>query len=95
MNRKHIIVILLNICIAFGYYLGNLSANETHLSSDLHNIIPVCLKMDDPSLFTKDLFCNDINNVKYYSSNRIASLIGNGILTFVDANTQLNDLTTN
>ena len=36
-----------------------------------------------------------INNVKYYSSNRIASLIGNGILTFVDANTQLNDLTTN
>jgi glycosyltransferase involved in cell wall biosynthesis len=32
-----------------------------------------------------------INNVKYYSSNRIASLIGNGILTFVDANTQLND----
>jgi hypothetical protein len=67
MNRKHIIVILLNICIAFGYYLGNLSSNETHLSSDLHNIIPVCLKMDDPSLFTKDLFCNDINNVKYYT----------------------------
>ena len=32
-----------------------------------------------------------INNVKYYSSNRIASLIGNGILTFVDINTKLND----
>ena len=32
-----------------------------------------------------------INNVKYYSSNRIASLIGNGILTFVDVNTRLND----
>ena len=31
-----------------------------------------------------------INNVKYYSSNRIASLIGNGILTFVDINTKLN-----
>ena len=31
-----------------------------------------------------------INNVKYYSSNRIASLIGNGILTFVDKNTKLN-----
>ena len=31
-----------------------------------------------------------INNVKYYSSNRIASLIGNGILTFVDVNTKLN-----
>lgn len=35
-----------------------------------------------------------INNVKYYSSNRIASLIGNGILTFVDKNTQLNDFFT-
>ncbi|QHI35219.1 hypothetical protein IMCC3317_05650 [Kordia antarctica] len=67
MNRKHVLVILLNICIAFGYYLGNLSANETQLSSDLHNIIPVCLKKDDPSLFAKDLFCNDINNVKYYT----------------------------
>ena len=32
-----------------------------------------------------------INNVKYYSSNRIASLVGNGILTFVDINTKLND----
>ncbi len=32
-----------------------------------------------------------INNVKYYSSNRIASLIGNGILTFVDLNTKLSD----
>ena len=31
-----------------------------------------------------------INNVKYYSSNRIASLIGNGILTFVDTKTKLN-----
>ena len=32
-----------------------------------------------------------INNIKYYSSNRIASLIGNGILTFVDIHTKLND----
>ena len=74
MKRKHIIVILLNVCIAFGYYLGNLSANETHLSSDLHNIIPVCLKKDDPSLFAKDLFCNDINNVKYYTPFYIETL---------------------
>tara|TARA_B100001093_G_C26848997_1_gene1024177 strand:- start:1243 stop:3348 length:2106 start_codon:yes stop_codon:yes gene_type:complete len=29
---------------------------------------------------------------KYYSSNRIASLMGNGLLTFVDQNTQLNDM---
>ena len=29
---------------------------------------------------------------KYYSSNRIASLIGNGLLTFVDKKTQLGDI---
>ena len=30
--------------------------------------------------------------VKYYSSDRIAQLIGNGLLTFIDRRTQLNDL---
>ena len=32
---------------------------------------------------------------KYYSSNRIASILGNGLLTFVDKKTQLNDFFTN
>ena len=31
------------------------------------------------------------NSVKYYSSNRISSLIGNGLMTFIDKRTQLND----
>ena len=31
------------------------------------------------------------NSVKYYTSNRISSLIGNGLMTFVDIKTQLND----
>tara|TARA_B100000315_G_scaffold148446_1_gene137310 strand:+ start:319 stop:2454 length:2136 start_codon:yes stop_codon:yes gene_type:complete len=31
------------------------------------------------------------NSVKYYSSNRISSLIGNGLMTFIDIKTQLND----
>ena len=31
------------------------------------------------------------NSVKYYSSNRISSLIGNGLMTFIDVKTQLND----
>jgi len=31
------------------------------------------------------------NSVKYYTSNRISSLIGNGLMTFVDVKTQLND----
>ena len=29
---------------------------------------------------------------KYYTSNRIASLMGNGLMTFVDKKTQLNDM---
>ena len=74
MKRKHIFVIILNVCIAFGYYLGNLSSNETHLSSDLHNIIPVCLKMDDPTLFPHDTFANDLGNVKYYTPFYIETL---------------------
>jgi len=34
-------------------------------------------------------------STKYYSSNRIASLVGNGVLTFVDKNTYLNDFFSN
>ena len=29
---------------------------------------------------------------KYYSSNRIASLIGNGLMTFIDKRTNLNEI---
>ncbi len=32
---------------------------------------------------------------KYYSSNRIASLMGNGLLTFIDKRTQMNDIFNN
>ena len=32
---------------------------------------------------------------KYYSSNRIASLVGNGLLTFIDKKVQLNDFFSN
>jgi hypothetical protein len=32
---------------------------------------------------------------KYYSSNRIASILGNGLLTFIDKRTQLNDFFSN
>ena len=31
------------------------------------------------------------NSVKYYTSNRISSLIGNGLLTFIDSRTKLSD----
>ena len=32
---------------------------------------------------------------KYYSSNRIASILGNGLLTFIDKKTQLDDFFSN
>ena len=32
---------------------------------------------------------------KYYSSNRIASLMGNGLLTFIDKKTEMSDFFTN
>ena len=32
-----------------------------------------------------------INNVKYYSSNRIASIMGNGLLTFINKKVMMND----
>ena len=31
------------------------------------------------------------NPTKYYSSNRIASIMGNGLLTFIDKKVQMND----
>ena len=34
-------------------------------------------------------------SIKYYSSDRITQLIGNGLLTFIDINTQLNKFFTN
>jgi spore maturation protein CgeB len=34
------------------------------------------------------------NSVKYYSSNRISSLIGNGLMTFIDEKTKLSDFFT-
>ena len=32
--------------------------------------------------------------IKYYSSDRISQMVGNGLLTFVDRKTKLNDLFT-
>ncbi len=35
------------------------------------------------------------NPTKYYSSNRIASIMGNGLLTFIDSNVEMNDFFNN
>ena len=64
---KWIIVVVLNLAIAIGFYVEGTNASVSHISSDLANIIPVCLKLDNPELFQNDLYLNDINNVKYYT----------------------------
>lgn len=64
---KWLVVILLNLIIAVGFYIDGTKATIGHISSDLANIIPVCIKLDDPSKFKDDLYLNDINNVKYYT----------------------------
>ncbi|TBN03618.1 hypothetical protein EYD45_08860 [Hyunsoonleella flava] len=68
LNKQKIaLVIGLNLTIAVAYYLDNLNANYSELSSDIQNIIPVAQKFDNPELFKNDLYVNDINNVKYYT----------------------------
>lgn len=64
---KIALVVLLNLTIAIAYYLDNLNASYSELSSDIQNIIPVAQKFDNPDLFQDDLYLNDINNVKYYT----------------------------
>jgi len=68
MQKKHwLILILLNLFIAVGFFIENKGTGFTQLSSDLHNSIPVCYKLDNPSLFQKDMYLYDVKNVKYYT----------------------------
>ncbi|HEX9979472.1 MAG TPA: hypothetical protein VGB50_02780 [Flavobacterium sp.] len=75
MNLKRLVIVfVINAVISFGYYFQNRDADVTEISSDLANIIPICKKLDDPSLFKQDLFLNDINDVKYYTPFYVQSL---------------------
>lgn len=62
-----LLVLLINLVIAIGFYIDGTKASIGHISSDLANIIPVCIKLDDSTKFKDDLYLNDINNVKYYT----------------------------
>jgi len=64
---KWLSVVLLNLIIAGGFYYSQKNAGYTALSSDLHNIVPVCMKKDNPELFQEDLYLNDLENVRYYT----------------------------
>lgn len=65
-NQK-LFVFIFNLLLAFGFYIDNTKALYTDLSSDSANIIPVCLKKDNPNLFANDLYLDDIKNVEYYT----------------------------
>lgn len=64
---QFVLVVLLNLFIAIGFFVENTGTGYTQLSSDLHNSIPVCFKLDDNSLYQKDLYLYDVRNVKYYT----------------------------
>ncbi|WP_452220395.1 hypothetical protein [Lacinutrix salivirga] len=65
--QKTLLVVVINLVIAIGFFIENLDAGFSELSSDLLNIIPVAQKFDNPELYKHDLFVDDINNVKYYT----------------------------
>jgi len=74
-KTKHfLLVFAIHLIIALGFYVGNLKAPYSSLSSDIQNIIPVAQKFDNPELFKRDLYVNDINNVKYYTPFYVQSL---------------------
>jgi hypothetical protein len=64
---KFLIVLVINLTIATGYYFENLNATYSQLSSDLLNIIPIAQKFDNPELYKYDLYVDTIENVKYYT----------------------------
>ncbi len=66
-KKQFLLIVLLNLFIAVGFFVENLDTGFTQLSSDLHNSIPVCYKIDDESLFQKDMYLYDVKNVKYYT----------------------------
>lgn len=66
-NNRFFLVLAIHLIIAIGFYIENLNSNYSSLASDLQNIIPVAQKFDNPELYKKDLYVNDINNVKYYT----------------------------
>jgi hypothetical protein len=75
MNSKLLVfVFLLNFAIALGFYYDDRNANATDISSDLGNIIPICMKLDNPDSFKNDLYLSDSKDVGYYTPFYVQSL---------------------
>lgn len=71
---QYVIVLLINLAIAFGFYWDGKDANASFLSGDQANIVPVCQKLDNPDWFKNDLYLNDIDNVAYYTPSFVETL---------------------
>lgn len=68
MNRKEIAILIgFNLFIAVSFFLADYGLGYSSLSSDQHNIVPMCQKLDDPSLFQNDLFLSSVDNFQYYT----------------------------
>ena len=66
-SQKFLLVFALNLLIAAGFYIEHKNAGFTSLVSDVHSIIGIAEKFDDPEIFKDDLFLNSLDNVKYYT----------------------------
>ncbi len=68
MNKKHLLLLIfINLSIALSFYIKNIGVGYSQLSSDLHNIIPMCMKFDNLELYKNDLFLDNPDNFKYYT----------------------------
>ncbi len=91
MRKQHwIFVIALNLCIALAFFIKNQGEGYDVLSSDQDNIIPMCMKMDNPDLYPYDLFAADVENFKYYTPFFVQPLRGLAKLTGYDYIAALN-----
>lgn len=66
-KKQLLVVVIVNLIIASLFYINDANRGYTALASDQHNIVPMCIKLDNPSLYQNDLFLNDITNFKYYT----------------------------
>lgn len=62
-----LVAFVLNLMISLAFYYKGYQQNYADLVSDQLNIIPMCLKLDNPNLYENDLFLNEVNNFKYYT----------------------------
>lgn len=61
------LVFLFNVFIAALFFYKGSTQSYVDLSSDQLNIVPMCKKLDNQSLFQEDLFLDDIKNFEYYT----------------------------